>query len=125
MGDLIKNKESSKINSEIEKKKIEEFYEHYKINIDCKEVYVSINSITYVIDLKCKTKVNTIKSYKDDLKMIFNAIDVEFQVAINGTTYLGIHLIKHKDKILMLGDVIQDKEFVESKKNSYNNRKGF
>ena len=112
---LIKNNEASKINSEIEKIKIEEFFEHYKIDIDCKEVYAGINSITYVIDLKCKTKVSTIKKYKDDLKMIFNVRDVEFQVAINGTTYLGIHLIKHKDRILMLGDLIQDKEFVESK----------
>lgn len=112
---LIKNNKESKINIETEKKKIENFFENYKIDIDCKEVYVSINAITYVIDLKCKTKVSTIKSYKDDLKMIFNAIDVEFQVAINGTAYLGIHLIKHKDKVLMLGDLIQDKEFVEAK----------
>lgn len=87
----------------------------YKIDIDCKDVYVGINSITYVIDLKCKNKVSTIKSYKDDLMLIFNAIDVEFQIAINGTAYLGIHLIKNKDKILMLGDLIQDKEFVEAK----------
>lgn len=112
---LIKNNEATKINSEIEKEKIEEFFRNYKIDIDCKEVYVSINSITYVIDLKCKTKVSTIKSYKEDLMLIFNAIDIEFQVAINGTTYLGIHLIKYKDKILMLGDLIQDKEFVEAK----------
>lgn len=112
---LVKNNEITKINSEIEKKKIEEFFEHYKIDIDCKDIYIGINSITYVIDLKCKTKVSIIKSYKDDIKMIFNAIDVEFQVAINGTSYLGIHLIKRKDKILMLGDLIQDKAFVESK----------
>ncbi len=112
---LIKNNEVSKINCEIEKEKIEEFFKNYKIDIDCKDVYVGINSITYVIDLKCKNKVSTIKSYKDDLMLIFNAIDVEFQVAINGTAYLGIHLIKNKDKILMLGDLIQDKEFVEAK----------
>ena len=112
---LIKNNEVSKINCEIEKEKIEEFFKNYKIDIDCKDVYVGINSITYVIDLKCKNKVSTIKSYKDDLMLIFNAIDVEFQVAINGTAYLGIHLIKNKDKILMLGDLIQDKEFVQAK----------
>ena len=60
---LIKNNKESKINIETEKKKIENFFENYKIDIDCKEVYVSINAITYVIDLKCKTKVRTIKSY--------------------------------------------------------------
>ena len=112
---LIKNNEVSKINCEIEKEKIEEFFKNYKIDIDCKDVYVGINSITYVLDLKCKNKVSTIKSYKDDLMLIFNAIDVEFQVAINGTAYLGIHLIKNKDKILMLGDLIQDEGFVEAK----------
>lgn len=112
---LIKNNEVSKINYEVEKEKIEKFFKNYRIDIDCKDVYVGINSMTYVIDLKCKNKVSTIKSYKDDLMMIFNAIDVEFQVAINGTAYLGIHLIKNKDKILMLGDLIQDKEFIESK----------
>ena len=47
--------------------------------------------------------------------MIFNAIDVEFQIAVNGTAYLGIHLIKHKDKVLMLGNLIQDKEFTTAK----------
>lgn len=112
---LTKNSEASKINSEIEKKKIEGFFKNYKINIECKDVYTSINSITYVIDLKCKTKVNTIRSYKNDLMLSFNAIDVEFQVAINGTAYLGIHLIKHKDKRLLLGDLMQDREFAEAK----------
>ena len=114
-GILIKNNEKSKINIEIEKEKIKRFFENYKIDIDCKEVYISINSITYVIDLKYKTKVSKIKSYKEDLKMIFNAIDVEFQIAVNGTAYLGIHLIKHKDKVLMLGNLIQDKEFTTAK----------
>lgn len=112
---LIKNSEISEINYDTEKKKIEEFFQNYKIDIDCKEVYVGINSITYVIDLKCKTKVSTVKSYKEDLMLNFNAIDVEFQVAINGTSYLGIHLIKQKDKILMLGDLIQSREFIETK----------
>ena len=112
---LIKNNEKSKINIDTEKEKIKKFFENYKIDIDCKDVYVSINSITYIIDLKYKTKVSTIKSYKDDLKMIFNAIDVEFKIAINGTNYLGIHLIKNKDKVLMLGDLIQNKEFIEAK----------
>ena len=72
---LIKNNDKSKINIETEKEKMKKIFKNYKIDIDCKEVYVSINSITYV---KCKTKVSTIKRYKDDLKMIFNAIDVEF-----------------------------------------------
>ncbi len=112
---LVKNDEISEINYDIEKKKIERFFQSYKIDIDCKDVYIGINSITYVIDLKCKTKVSTIKSYKEDLILSFNVIDVEFQVAINGTSYLGINLIKKKEKILMLGDLIQSKEFIETK----------
>lgn len=112
---LIKNSKTDQINYDTEKKKIEEFFQSYNIDIDCKEVFVSINSITYVIDLKCKTKVNTIKSYKEDLILNFNAIDVEFEIAINSTPYLGIHLIKEKSKILMLGDLIQSKEFIETR----------
>lgn len=112
---LIKNNNESKMKIELEKKKIKNFFENYKIDIDCKDVYISTNSITYVIDLKCKTKVSKIKSYKDDIKLSFNAIDVEFQIAVNGTPYLGIYLIKHKDRILMLGDLIQDKKFVEAR----------
>lgn len=94
---LIKNNNESKMKIEHEKKKIKNFFENYKIDIDCKDVYISTNSITYVIDLKCKTKVSKIKSYKDDIKLSFNAIDVEFQIAVNVTPYLGIYLIKHKD----------------------------
>ena len=112
---MIKNSKTDQINYDTEKKKIEEFFQSYNIDIDCKEVFVSINSITYVIDLKCKTKVNTIKSYKEDLILNFNAIDVEFEIAINSTPYLGIHLIKEKSKILMLGDLIQSKEFIETR----------
>lgn len=112
---LVKNDEISEINYDIEKERIERFFQNYKIDIDCKDVYIGINSITYVIDLKCKTKVSKIKSYKEDLMLSFNVIDVEFQVAINGTSYLGINLIKKKEKILMLGDLIQSKEFIETK----------
>ena len=77
-------------------------------------MYVGINSITYVLDLKCKNRVSTIESYKDDLLLYFNAVDINFKVAINGTPYLGIHIIKAKDKTLFLGSLIQDKEFIES-----------
>lgn len=111
---LINNDEKTEINNDDEKKKIEDFFESYKIDIDCKEVYIGVNSITYVIDLKYKTKVSKIKSYKEDLMLNFNAIDVEFEVAINGTSYLGIHIIKEKNKILMLGNLIQSKEFTET-----------
>ena len=111
---LMRNNETNEANYDIEKKKIEKFFKSYKIDIDCKDVYIGINSTTYVIDLKCKTKVSTIRNYKKDLMLSFNVVDVEFQVAINGTSYLGIHLIKRKDNILMLGDLIQSKEFVET-----------
>lgn len=112
---LVKNNEISEINYDNEKEKIERFFKCYKIDIDCKDVYIGINSIIYVIDLKCKTRVSTIKSYKEDLMLSFNVVDVEFQVAINETSYLGINLIKQKDKALMLGDLIQSKEFIETK----------
>ena len=101
---LIKTNDVIDINYDNEKKRIENFFRNYKIDIECKDLYVGINSTTYVIDLKCKTKVSTIKSYKEDLMLAFNVIGVEFQVAINGTSYLGIHLLKEKNNILMLGD---------------------
>ena len=111
---LMKNNETKEVNHDIEKKKIEEFFKSYKIDIDCKDVYIGINSTTYVIDLKYKTKISTIRKYKEDLMLNFNVIDVEFQVAINGTSYLGIHLIKQKDKVLMLGELINSKQFIET-----------
>lgn len=111
---LMTNDLNIEIDKENEKENIERFFESYRIDIDCKDVYVGINSITYVLDLKCKNRVSTIESYKDDLLLYFNAIDINFKVAINGTPYLGIHIIKAKDKTLFLGSLIQDKEFVES-----------
>jgi len=113
---LIKTNDVIDINYDNEKKRIENFFRNYKIDIECKDLYVGINSTTYVIDLKCKTKVSTIKSYKEDLMLAFNVIGVEFQVAINGTSYLGIHLLKEKNNILMLGDLIQSQDFIESNK---------
>lgn len=111
---LMTNDFNIEIDKENEKENIERFFESYRIDIDCKDVYVGINSITYVLDLKCKNRVSTIESYKDDLLLYFNAVDINFKVAINGTPYLGIHIIKAKDKTLFLGSLIQDKEFVES-----------
>lgn len=113
---LIKSNIKSEINFSGEKERIEKFFQSYKIDIECKNVYISINSITYVIDLKCKTKISTIKSYKEDLMLMFDVRDIEFQVAIDGTPYLGIHLIKEKDNILMLGDLIESKEYIEDNK---------
>lgn len=111
---LMTNDLKIKIDKEYEKVNIERFFESFRIDIECKDVYVGINSITYVLDLKCKNRVSTIESYKDDLLLYFNAVDINFKVAINGTPYLGIHIIKAKDKTLFLGSLIQDKEFVES-----------
>lgn len=111
---LMTNDLNIEIDKENEKENIERFFESYRIDIDCKDVYVGINSITYVLDLKCKNRVSTIESYKDDLLLYFNAVDINFKVAINGTSYLGIHIIKAKEKTLFLGNLIQDKEFVES-----------
>ena len=112
---LIKDNEECKTNIEIESNRIERFFENYNIDIDCKDVYIGTNTITYIIDLKCKTKVGTIKNYRDDLMLHLNAIDVKFQIAINRTPYLGVHIIKSKDKTLMLGNLINSQEFIQSK----------
>lgn len=111
---LMTNDLKIEIDKEYEKVNIERFFESFRIDIECKDVYVGINSITYVLDLKCKNRVSTIESYKDDLLLYFNAVDINFKVAINGTPYLGIHIIKAKEKTLFLGNLIQDKEFIES-----------
>lgn len=113
---LIKNQKITEIDSKIEKNKIEKFFQSYKIDIDCKDVYIGMRCTTYVIDLKCKTRVSTIKSYKEDLMLSFNAIDIEFENAIKGTTYLGIHLISEKSDILTLGDLIETPKFIENNK---------
>lgn len=103
------------MNQETEKRRIEEFFKNFKIDIDCKDLIINDNSITYVIDLKCKTRVSTIKSYKQELMLKFDAIDVEFELSINKTPYLGISIIKERNCILMLNDLIQSKEFINAK----------
>lgn len=113
---LKKNNINNEINYNIEKERIENFFRNYGIEIECKEIYNSINAITYVIDLKYKTRVKTIMGYKEDLMLNFESIDVEFQVAINGTSYLGIQLINNTDDILMLGNLIDSNEFIETNK---------
>lgn len=55
---LIKSNEVNETNYDVEKEKIEKFFKNYKIDIDCKDVYIGVNLVTYVIDLKCKTNNN-------------------------------------------------------------------
>ena len=54
---LMTNDLNIEIDKENEKENIERFFESYRIDIDCKDVYVGINSITYVLDLKCKIEL--------------------------------------------------------------------
>lgn len=108
---LKRNIKEEKSNHSEEKKKIEKFFKNYNIDIECKEVYSSINSITYIIDLKLKTRVKTIMSYKEDIMLNFNAVDVEFDNVVNEKPYLGIQIIYNKTEILNLGDIIASNEF--------------
>ena len=98
-----------------EKQEIEVFFKNFKIYVECKGIFVGTNSVTYVINLSPGTKLSRIKSYKQDLIMRFNAIDIEFEISINGTGYLGMIVIKEKDKPLMLGDLIDNAEVKKSK----------
>lgn len=108
---LVKNDKMEEIDFIKEKEKIEKFFENYKIDIECKKVLSNINSITYIIDLKQKVRVKTILSYKEDILLCFNAIDVIFIRAIEGTSYLGIQVISKKERTIRLGDIIESDEF--------------
>ncbi len=108
---LCKRNTENRNDVDDEKNKIEKFFSSYNVKIECKDVYFGVNSITYVIDLMCKTSVKTINSFKDDLKMHFGAVDIEFENVINGTSFYGIHLIYEKDEKLLLGDLIDREEF--------------
>lgn len=103
---LIKRDKKNEISFLNEKEKIEKFFRNFKIDIECKKVFSNINSITYVIDLKQKVRVKTIQSYQEDILLYFNAIDVKFIIAIDGTSYLGIQVINIKKETIRLGDVI-------------------
>ena len=113
---LTKNELNKKKNVNLDKLTIKNFFLGYKVDIDCIEVYNGINSTTYVIDLKLKNKVSTIQNFKQDLMYKFNATDVIFQIAINGTNYLGIQLIFNNTNTLLLGDVIERDEFIKTTK---------
>lgn len=98
-------------NCNIDKENIENFFANYKVDVECKEVYKSLNSVTYVLDLKVKTKTVTIRGFKDDLLLYFGGDDIEFINAINGMPYYGICIRKNTNRILKLGNVIGSEEF--------------
>lgn len=99
-----------------EKQEIEKFFKSFNIYVECREIFVGVNSVTYVIKLNPGTKLSKIKSYKQDLIMRFNAIDIEFEISVNGTGCLGIVIIGERKKLLMLGDLI---ECLKGKKDKY------
>ena len=88
------------IDSIYKKQEIEGFFKSFNVYIECNDIFYGINSVTYVIKLNPGTKLSKIKSYKQDLIMRFNAVDVEFEISINGTRYLGIILIKERKRTL-------------------------
>ena len=93
-------RENAKDNTEYvyKEQKIEQFFKSFNIFVKCKDILLGVNSVTYVIQLSPGTKLSTIKRYKQDLMMNFNAIDVEFEISINGTEYLGVVLINERKK---------------------------
>lgn len=98
-----------------EKHEIENFFKSFKVYVECKEIFIGVNSVAYLIKLSPGTKISKIKSYKQDLMMKFNAIDIKFEISVNKTEYLGIIMIKTKDKQLKLGDLIENAEIDKSK----------
>ena len=88
------------------KKEIEQFFKNFNVYVECKDILFGVNSVTYVIKLSPGTKLSKIKSYKQDLIMRFNAIDIEFEISVNGTVYLGIVIIGKRKRLFMLGDSI-------------------
>lgn len=88
------------------KKEIEQFFKSFNVYVECKDILFGVNSVTYVIKLSSGTKLSKIKSYKQDLIMRFNAIDIEFEISVNGTGYLGIVIIGKRKRLFMLGDSI-------------------
>lgn len=97
-------------------KKIQNFFNSYGVNIECKEIHYSTNSTTYIVDLMDGVRVKDVEKLKLEIQMVFGAIDVFFRKSINRTTYLGIILIKEKRNILKLDTLINSSEFQENNK---------
>lgn len=98
------------------KEEIEEFFENFNVCVECKDIFFNVNSVTYVVKLIPGTKLSRIKSFKQDLIMRFNAIDIEFEIPVNGTGCLGIVIIKEREKPLMFGNLI---DCLKAKKEKY------
>lgn len=113
---LIRKNTEDDTNFIYKKKEIEQFFKNFNIYVECKDIFFNVNSVTYVIKLSPGTKLTKIKSYKQDLIMRFNAIDIEFEISVNGTDYLGIVIIVERTKPLMLGDLI---DCLKTKKEDY------
>lgn len=101
------------IDSIYKKQEIEGFFKSFNVYMECNDIFYGINSVTYVIKLNPGTKLSKIKSYKQDLIMGFNAVDVEFEISINGTGYLGIIIIKERKRTLKYkkNDIIKSNKF--------------
>ena len=101
------------IDSIYKKQEIEGFFKSFNVYMECNDIFYGINSVTYVIKLNPGTKLSKIKSYKQDLIMGFNAVDVEFEISINGTGYLGINIIKERKRTLKYkkNDIIKSNKF--------------
>lgn len=101
------------IDSIYKKQEIEGFFKSFNVYMECNDIFYCINSVTYVIKLNPGTKLSKIKSYKQDLIMGFNAVDVEFEISINGTGYLGIIIIKERKRTLKYkkNDIIKSNKF--------------
>ena len=90
---------------------IEKFFNSYGADVECKEIYNSVNSTTYCLDLKLKTRITTIQNLASEIQMYFNAIEVYFIKAINNTPYLGVQVINNKKVNIELCTILKSSKF--------------
>ena len=88
--------------------KLEEFFKENGIEGDLKQYYNSPNFITYAFALKQGTKIELITKKAKDLKLMLESPQVEFEIALNNTSNLGIIIKKKTQNTICLRDVLEE-----------------
>jgi S-DNA-T family DNA segregation ATPase FtsK/SpoIIIE len=94
--------------------KLEEFLKIMGVSAKVVSVDETSISTTYALQLAPGVRINKVTKLTQEISVALQASDIQFQIPIPGTSYLGIQAIKSDAAQVLLGDFIQDTAFIES-----------
>ena len=97
-------------------KKLEELLKIMGVSATVVSVDDTSISSTYALQLAPGVRINKVTKLAQEISVALQASDIQFQIPIPGTSYLGIQAITSDVAQVLLGDFIQDNAFIESDK---------